>query len=354
MADEDDSQKTEDPTSRKLGKAREEGQVAQSQEIKSWAILVGGAGMVVFLAPGVASTVATIGRRFIESSYAIPTDFEHLRLTMVRVLMELAVSLAPVFGLFIVVALAASMGQVGLMWSPSKIEPKLDKVNPMSGFKKIFSMQSLVEFLKGILKLSLVSLVAFGLAIPMLTDLRLLPGISPMAALHRIHEIAIMMALASAGVMTVIAALDYVYQRYNFTKQMRMSKQEVKEEHKQTEGDPQVKARIRSIRMDRARKRMMSNVPKADVVITNPTHLSVAISYRRGEMDAPQIVAKGADNVAMRIREIARENKVPLVENVPVARALFKVPLGGTIPEELFQAVAEILAYVYNLKGMKP
>ena len=260
--------------------------------------------------------------------------------------------MAPMFALFVVLAIVANVGQFGLIWSTKKVEPKPDKLNPLSGFKRIFSSQSLMEFVKGILKLTLVSVVAFGLSIPLLSDLELLPAISTGEALHRIHELAILMALATVGVMSAIAGLDYAYQRYAFMKQMRMSKQEVKDEHKQTEGDPQVKARIRSIRMDRARKRMMANVPKADVVITNPTHFAVALEYKMETMPAPKVVAKGQDFIALKIREIAEENEVPIVENPPLARALYNsVELDEEIPPEHFKAVAEVIGYVMRLKG---
>lgn len=352
MADEDDSQKTEEPTPRKLSKARDEGQVAQSQEIKSGMILLGGAGMLVFLAPAMARDIAMIGQRFIASSYSFPVDFEHLRLVFARVALDVGLVLAPAMALFVVLAVAANVGQFGLLWSVKKISPKPSKINPLSGFKRIFSANGVMEFLKGILKLTLVSFVAFGLAIPMLHDLEMLPAISAGEALHRIHEIAIMMAMASVGVMAVIAALDYIYQRANFMKQMRMSMTEIKEEHKQTDGDPQIKARIRQIRAERARKRMMAAVPRADVVITNPTHFAVALEYKMETMPAPKVIAKGQDLVALKIREIAEEHEISIVENPPLARALYAaVELDEEIPPEHFKAVAEVIGYVMRLKG---
>ncbi len=352
MAEEDDSQKTEDPTDRKLAKARDEGQVAQSQEIKSWMILMGGAGMLLFLAPAMARDITAICRRFIQASYSIPVDMEHLRLLFSDVALKVFIILAPAFGMFVVLALVANVGQFGLIWSVKKISPKPSKINPLSGFKRLFSSQGLMEFAKGILKLSLVSLVAFGLAIPMLSDLQMLPAVSTGEALHRIHEIAILMAVASVGVMTVIAALDYVYQRATFMKQMRMSKTEIKDEHKQTDGDPQIKARIRQIRMERARQRMMAAVPKADVVITNPTHFAVALEYKMESMPAPIVVAKGQDHMALKIREIAEENEITIVENPPLARALYgSVEIDQEIPPEHFKAVAEVIGYVMRLKG---
>ncbi|MEQ8227166.1 MAG: flagellar biosynthesis protein FlhB [Rhodospirillales bacterium] len=352
MAEEDDSQKTEEPTDRKLSKARSEGQVAQSQEIKSWMVLIGGAGMLMFLAPAMARDITAIGRRFVASSYSIPTDFEHLRLLFSSVAMEIGIILAPAMGMFVVLAVLANIGQFGLVWAPKKITPKPSKINPLSGFKRLFSSQGLMEFFKGILKLSFVSLVSFGLAIPMLHDLEMLPAVSTFAALERIHEIAILMAIASIGVMTVIAALDYIYQRAIFMKQMRMSMNDIKEEQKQTDGDPQIKARIRQIRMERARKRMMAAVPQADVVITNPTHFAVALEYKMETMPAPKVVAKGQDHLALKIREIAEENEITIVENPPLARALYSsVELDEEIPPEHFKAVAEVIGHVMRLKG---
>ena len=355
MAEEDDSQKTEDPTSRKLAKAREEGQVAQSQEIKSWMILIGGAGVLLFLAPAMARDIAVIGQRFIASAYSIPMDFEHLRLVFSKVASEVGIILAPALGTFVLLAIAANVGQFGLIWSVKKIEPKPSKINPLSGVKRLFSSQGLMEFAKGILKITLVAVVAFGLAIPMMHDLQMLPAVSTGAALRRIHEIAILMAVASVGVMTVISALDFIYQRANFMKQMRMSKTEIKDEHKQTDGDQQIKARIRQIRMERARKRMMAAVPQADVVITNPTHFAVALEYKMETMPAPKVIAKGQDFLALKIREIAEEHEITIVENPPLARALYNsVELDEEIPPEHFKAVAEVIGYVMRLKGKLP
>ena len=352
MAEEDDSQKTEEPTQRKLSKARDEGQVAQSQEIKHWMILMGGAGMLLFLAPAMARDITAICRRFVQGSYAIPMDMEHLRLLFSEVALQVFIILAPAFGLFMVFALVANVGQFGLIWSLKKVTPKPSKISPLSGVKRLFSSQGVMEFFKGILKLSLVSLVAFGLAIPMLSDLQMLPAISAGEALHRVHEIAILMAVASFGVMTVVAVLDYIFQRSTFMKQMRMSKNEVKDEHKQTDGDPQVKARIRQIRAERARQRMMASVPKADVIITNPTHFAVALEYKMESMPAPIVVAKGQDHMALKIREIAEENEITIVENPPLARALYgSVEIDQEIPPEHFKAVAEVIGYVMRLKG---
>jgi flagellar biosynthetic protein FlhB len=355
MAEEDDASKTEEPTGRKLAKAREEGQVAQSQEIKSWLILVGGAGMLIFMAPKMASDITAICRRFIVSSYAIPVDLEHLRLLLSNIALDVGIVLAPPFGMFVILAIIANVGQFGLLWSTKKVAPKPSKLNPISGIKRVASSQSVMEFIKGILKITLVTVVALSVTVPMLHDLEIMPSISTGAALDLIHEEAIMVALASAGVMTVIAALDYAYQRAMFMKQMRMSKTEVKDEHKQTDGDPQIKARIRQIRMDRARKRMMAAVPNADVIVTNPTHYAVALEYKMETMPAPKVIAKGQDFLALKIREIAAEHDITIVENPPLARALYSsVELDEEIPPEHFKAVAEVIGHVMRLKGKLP
>ncbi|MEK9672912.1 MAG: flagellar biosynthesis protein FlhB [Rhodospirillaceae bacterium] len=355
MSEEDESQKTEDATPRKLAKAREEGQVPQSQEIKSWMILLGGAGLLVFWAPTMAKDITVIGQQLIVSSSEIHADFGSFHHLFMNVIKNLGILLAPVFGLFVVLALAANVGQFGLLASIKKIQPKPNKINPLTGFKRIFSSQGLAEFFKGILKICAVSLVSFGLAIPMLSDLEIMPALSTGAALARMHDLMIMMAFATVAVMAVIAALDYIYQRTNFMKQMRMSKTEVKDENKQAEGDPQVKARIRQIRAQRARQRMMAAVPMADVVVTNPTHFAVALEYKMDTMPAPKVVAKGQDFVALKIREIAEANEVPIVENPPLARALFaSVELDQEIPPEHFKAVAEVIGYVMRLKGTLP
>ncbi|MEE8214176.1 MAG: EscU/YscU/HrcU family type III secretion system export apparatus switch protein, partial [Alphaproteobacteria bacterium] len=214
---------------------------------------------------------------------------------------------------------------------------------------------ALMEFLKGILKLLAVGVVSFSMALPMLKDLTLIPYYEITQMMDRINIIAILLAVGTVGVMTVIAALDFAYQKYSFKKQMMMSKQEVKDEQKQSEGDPQIKARIRKVRMERAQQRMMAAVPEADVVITNPTHYSIALEYKMDDMTAPKLVAKGIDHLAMRIREVAKAHDVPIVENPPLARALYAgVELDEEIPPEHFKAVAEVIGFVMRQRGTLP
>ncbi|MBK8908827.1 MAG: flagellar biosynthesis protein FlhB [Rhodospirillales bacterium] len=353
--DTDDSQKTEQPTSRRLEKGRQRGQVAVSQEVKSWAVLTAGALGVLFLAPSLAHDIATFGRVFIEQPHALRVDADSVQTALMGLMLVVGRIVAPLIALIMVAALGVSLVQSGLLWAPAKIKPEFSKVSPLKGIKRLFSMRTLVEFGKGILKLSAVSVVAFGLAIPLLGDAALLPNLSVAVTLDRLHAIAISLIAGTVGVLTVVAGLDYMFQRYSFMKDMRMTRQEVRDEHKQSEGDPQIKARIRKLRAERAQRRMMAAVPEADVVITNPTHYAVALKYEMAAMAAPKLVAKGVDSLALRIREVAGEHDVPIVENPPLARALYaSVELDEDVPPQHYQAVAEVIGYVMRLKGRIP
>ncbi len=352
MADEDDSQKTEEPTPKKLAKARDKGQIASSQEVKSWAVLLAGAMAIVFMSSFMANQVRIFGFAFIEKSYMLPVEGSAMQDLLTATAMKTAIALSPLMILLLIFALAGNILQSGLLFAPEKIKPDFSKISPMKGVTRMFSMKSLVEFGKGILKLIVVAVVSVSLTIPLLGDIELLPGASMADILDRVYQVAIVISVATVGVMTVIAALDFSYQKFQFTKEMRMTKQEVKDEHKQSEGDPQVKGRIRALRQQRARERMMANVPNADVVITNPTHYAIALEYKPEEMTAPKLVAKGVDAVAFRIREVAEEHEVPIVENPPLARAIYaSVDLDEQIPPEHFVAVAEVIGYVMRLKG---
>jgi flagellar biosynthetic protein FlhB len=352
---EDDFSKTEDPTPRKLARGRDEGQVAQSQEIKSWMMLLGATFAAVVMAPSVMKDVSAIGRTYVFEAHSIPADFAHLRLVLWNLLGELTLTLGPLIGLFVVLALAANIGQSGLLFAPKKLRPKLEKISLRSGFKRLFSFRALNEFLKGILKLVVVSAVAFGLAVPMMSDVELIPSREIIGTLERLNAVALALIGGTVAVMTVIAILDFAYQKYAFFKQMRMTKQEVKDEHKQTEGDPLVRSRIRKLRVERAQRRMMAAVPQADVVVTNPSHYAVALEYKMELMVAPKVVAKGIDSLAHRIRAVAEEHDVPVVENPPLARALYAaVELDQEIPPEHYKAVAEVIGFVMRLRSELP
>ncbi|MBT3360897.1 MAG: flagellar biosynthesis protein FlhB [Rhodospirillales bacterium] len=355
MAEEDDAQKTEEPSQKKLQKARDKGNVATSQEIKSWGMLLTATMGLFIMAPDIMSGVKQTGAVFLQSPHAIEMNVEQLRLVFVRVVLDLVNILSPLIGILVIAALASNVGQIGFLFAPSKIKPEINKISLIKGVKNKFSMRQLVEFVKGLLKLMIVAIVALGLVLPLLGELKLLPSTNLYFTLQRIHLVVTWLFGGTIAVMTAIAILDFMYQKYNHMKQLRMSKQEVKDEHKQSEGDPHVKAMIRKIRTQRARARMMAEVPEADVVITNPTHYAVALKYKMEEMTAPVLVAKGMDSLAFRIREVAEENEIPIVENPPLARALFAaVELDEEIPPEHFKAVAEVIGYVMRLRGEMP
>ena len=355
MAEGDDASRTEDPTAKRLNQGREEGQVASSQEIRNWAVLGAGTLALVFMASPMMHDLHRVMLPFLGSAEAFPMDFEHLQRVFADLSLALGIILAPILGLLVVVGWAGNVFQTGLVYSPGKISPKLGKISLQAGIKRMFSGRALIEFAKGILKIVVVAAVASIFVAPLLEDFRLLFSLEMSQILDRIDLVVLRLMLGAVAVMTVIALLDFVYQKFDFNKSMRMTKQEVREEHKQSEGDPHIKARIRRIRMERAQKRMMAAVPTADVVITNPTHFAVALKYQMDTMNAPLLVAKGADLVALRIRQVAEENEVPIVENPPLARALFAtVELDQEIPPDHYKAVAEVIGYVMRLRGELP
>jgi flagellar biosynthetic protein FlhB len=275
-------------------------------------------------------------------------------------LMAVLSTLAGGFGLLAVfpllflllVGLISAVAQTGWMFTPSKLMPDLSKLNPMSGFGRLFSARAAVELAKNVAKLTVVGAITYMLLKPSMRDLESLIGMDLVGILSYMHHTLIHVLIGVVMAVLVIGAVDWLYQRFSFMRKMRMTKQEVKDEHKQTEGDPMIKSRIRSLRQQRARQRMMQAVPKADVVVTNPTHYACALKYDSETMNAPTLVAKGQNLVALRIRELAEENDVPVVENPPLARALFAtVEIDAQIPPEHYKAVAEVISYVMRLKG---
>jgi flagellar biosynthetic protein FlhB len=257
----------------------------------------------------------------------------------------------PIFLLTLVVGFLASFLQVGPLFTLKPFEPDINKFNPIKGMAKFVSKRSAVELVKSLAKVSLIGFVAYKTVANEFDTALTLINLELSQSLIFLGQTAFLVMAKTSGILIVLAIIDYAFTKYEMEQKMKMTKQEVKEEFKETEGDPQIKARVRSMQQQMARKRMMAEVPQADVVITNPTHLSIAIKYDREAMDAPTIIAKGGDHLAFRIREIAKEHKVPIVENKPVARALYTHEVGEQIPEEMFMAVAEVLAYVYGLKN---
>ncbi|NOY13713.1 MAG: flagellar biosynthesis protein FlhB [Deltaproteobacteria bacterium] len=349
MAD-SDQERTEDATGKRRQDFREKGQVAQSKEVSTAALLTFSLLLWVFYARYFWADLHDL----MSNSLRMMGHFEVTPLSVLNLLWDMGVLLGrmlwPVFLLTLVVGFFASFLQVGPLFTLKPFEPDISKFNPIKGMSKFISKRSAVELLKSLSKVALIGTVAYKTVNNEFATALTLISLDLSQTLIFLAHIAFLVMIKSCGILIVLAIIDYTFSKYEMEQQMKMTKQEVKEEFKDTEGDPQIKARVRSMQQQMARKRMMSEVPQADVVVTNPTHLSIAISYNRDAMDAPTVVAKGADHIAFRIREIAREHHVPIIENKPVARALYPLEMGEQVPEEMFKAVAEILAYVYRLK----
>ncbi|MBP8828561.1 MAG: flagellar biosynthesis protein FlhB [Desulfobacter sp.] len=345
-------EKTEDASSRKLDKAREEGQVTKSMEIPSVFVLLGGVTALYTTAFFFyQNCVEVFHYNFIFERVPElnPADLTALLIYHAKKMFFMCL---PVFAAVCVVALVSNLAQVGFHVSWKAIEPKLSKLNPINGFKQKFSSRALIEFVKSLVKIAVISLVCYLATKGELSKVLTLYDNSTAQILLFLLIKSFWIFIKVCLVMTLVAILDYAFQKWKFLEEQKMTKKEVKDEHKQTEGDPAVKSRIRQLQMAAARKRMMAAVPKADVVVTNPTHLAVALQYDREKMVAPTVVAKGAGAVAENIKKIAQENDVPIVEDKPLARNLYKsVDIGGQIPFEYYQTVAELLAYVYGLKN---
>ena len=350
--DQDDSQKTEEPTPRKLEDALKKGQVPKSQEVSNWFMIGTGTLIVAVFAPGMMAGVRDSLYRFLEQPHNILMDPVSMLETATIVISDILWALMVPVILLVAAAIAASLVQHPLVFTTEKMKPKLEKISPLKGAKQKFSLRQLVDFAKNIVKVSLVAAVAVYLIWPEKSTLPQMIDLELTAVLGLIHKHLLVLLGGVVAVMFAIAGLDYAYQQYEHHKSLKMSRQEIKDEQKDSDGDPKIKQRLRAIRMERARQRMMTAVPDATVVITNPTHFAVAMKYDAGGLEAPKVVAKGTDKVAFRIREVAEENQVPIVENPPLARALFAtVDLDQEIPVEHYKAVAEVIGYVMNLKG---
>lgn len=351
-------EKTEDATDKKLRDARDEGKVAKSQELNSAVMLI-----ALFAILNIA--IGFVGNRFLyvfKWAYGIIPDVVSqsghgitvptAKYLMQESMLQIIISCLPFFLAGVGVALIINIIQVKWHVSTKAMKPKFDKFNPVNGFKRIFSKESLVNLLKSIIKLVVIFFVAYSYLKNEADNLFILYEIPLNQAVAMVGEIILTVGLRIALVYLVIGLVDYMYQKHKFREDMKMTKQEVKDEYKNTEGDPQIKGQQRQRMREASQRRMMQDVPKADVVITNPTHLSVAIKYDPQSGDAPIVVAKGEDYLALRIREIAKENNVEIMENKPLARALYAtVDVGEAIPPELYEAVATVLATIYQKRG---
>jgi flagellar biosynthetic protein FlhB len=348
-AEKDD--KTEPATPRKREEVREKGQVAKSREVTSVAVLIAAVVYCYFFTGITGDVLSRATRHFFQGASVRMESQEDLFSLLVVALEAAAWALAPLLGFVVIFSVLAHVIQFGLLFAPEALMPKMNRINPMEGLKRLVGKQGLMDLFKSLGKIALVGYVGYLTVAEAWPDLPKLSQMPPAAILAFLLTFGTKIILRSTLVLIFLAAVDYAFQRYSFEQNIKMSKDEVKQEYKQREGDPLVKARVRQVQREISRRRMMAAVPKADVVITNPTHYAVAILYVRGEMEAPMVVAKGRGFIAQRIREVAEENDVPLVENKPLARGLYRaVQIGQAIPAEFYKAVAEILAYVYTLK----
>jgi len=353
MAEDDKGERTEQATPRRREKAREKGDVPKSRDLTSlfplWTIFL----FFVFGGTFFASFVNYF-RSSLVRGVKTPLDESALFAIFNADATQIGIIMLPLFALILIGIMIIHFLQTGFLISTTPLEPDLAKLSPMKGIKRLFSLMIVYETAKGVLKITALGLILYFL---LKQEIYVLPSIVDMSmptivdyAFAQIKKL----VLISALVLTVFAAIDYAYQRWNYSRELRMTKDEIREEYKEVEGSPMVKARIRSIQRDMARRRMMQEVPKADVIITNPTHFAVALRYDGQQMGAPRVVAKGANLVAEKIKEIAKENKVPVIEDKPLARALFVLKIDQEIPEVFYKAVAAILAQVYKSKGKVP
>ena len=352
MADEsDDTEKTEDPTQKRLDDALERGDVAKSQEINTWFIIAGGTLVMSTFGSSIGGGMLVPLRNLIANSWMIRTDGPGLLQLASHLEYAVVAAIGVPMLMLALAAIAGNMSQHRLVWSGESLKPRLNKISPGAGAKRIFGKQAAANFLKGLFKLTALGAVMTAVLWPERLRLEAMVRFDPAALLGVTTSMTIHLMGTVVAVLAIVALGDYLFQYRTWYERQKMSLQEMKEEFKQSEGDPHIKGRIRQLRQQRMKKRMMASVPKASVIITNPTHYSVALSYERG-MSAPICVAKGVDNVAFKIREVAKKHDIPIVENVTLARALYAtVDIDEEIPVEHYHAVAEIIGYVMGLKN---
>ncbi len=351
MADESDSSdKTEDPSQKRLDDAHEKGDVAKSQEVNTWFVIAGATLVLSSFSGSIGGGIMMPLRNLVANSWMIRTDGAGLMALAQSLGYVLIAALGVPFLMFALAAIAGNMIQHRLVWSGESMKPKFSKVSPGAGFKRVFGKQAAANFVKGLFKVIALGVVMMAVLWPERHRLEAMVRFDPSAIMGVTTSLTLQLMGAVVAMLAVVAIADYFFQYRTWFERQKMSLQEMKEEFKQSEGDPHIKGRIRQLRQQRMKKRMMAAVPKASVIITNPTHYAVALSYERG-MAAPICVAKGVDMIALKIREIAGKHDIPIVENVPLARALHAtVEIDDEIPVEHYHAVAEIIGYVMGLK----
>lgn len=352
MAEESFQEKTEPASEHKREEARRKGKIARSVELNSAFVLLFGMLILYFGGGALVSGLATIARSAFMRAGSLPVTMDTLHNLAGSGMANLGILMAPVILGIMIIGLASAYSQVGFVFSLEVLKPSFAKINPLEGLKRILgSRRSLMELLKSLVKVLVVGLVAYSAVEGVIVETPTLVESDPAGLLGYIGQSAFGLGIRMALAFLVLAVVDFFFQRFEHERDLRMTREEVKEEMKAMEGDPMVKGRVRSIQRRVAYRRMMQDVPKADVVVANPTHLAIALRYDAEEMNAPKVVAKGADLLALKIKEIATASNVPIVEDKPLAQALFRsVDVGQEVPEKLFQAVAQLLATIYRLK----
>src|SRR3954470_15547989 len=350
MAEDNDTERTEDPTQKRLEDANAKGDVVKSQEVNTWFVIAGATLVLSTFSGSMGGSILMPLRNLVANSWMIRTDGPNLLALAQSLEYALIAAIGVPLLMLMLAAIAGNMIQHRLVWSAESLTPKFSKVSPGAGFKRVFGKQAVANFAKGVFKLVALGAVMMAVLWPERHRLESFLRFDPSAILGVTTSLTLHLLGAVVAMLAAVAIADYFFQYRQWFERQKMSLQEIKDEFKQSEGDPHIKGKIRQLRQQRMKKRMMAAVPSASVIITNPTHYSVALSYDRG-MSAPVCVAKGADNIALKIREIAKEHDIPIVENVPLARALYAtVDVDEEIPVEHYHAVAEIIGYVMGLK----
>jgi|SRR5680860_556083 flagellar biosynthetic protein FlhB len=356
MAEENDNsqEKTEEATPKRLEKAREDGQTARSKELATMAVLIAGAGGLLIFGTQLGAAMEAIMRDAFTLERSAIFDTRHMSVQLMASAKEAAWALAPIFLLLLIAAIAGSIGIGGLLFSGKAIAPKLNRMDPMKGLGRMFSARSLIELVKAIAKVGLVMALAILILNVRTEDLLAIADEPALPAMEHVLWTLGWSFFLLACATIIIAMIDVPFQIFDHHKKLRMTKQEVKDEYKDSEGKPEVKGKIRQLQREMSQRRMMQDVPTADVVITNPTHYAVALKYNPDSMGAPMVVAKGADEIAFKIMEIAREHKVELLRTPPLTRAVYhNSDIGDEIPDGLYMAIAQVLAYVFQLRQFR-
>lgn len=349
-----DGDKSQDATPHRRQKAREEGQVAKSQDLGSAVLLIVGTMILLTSGPAVTGFIADYTRRQLGGAPWVEADVNFAVTVWNGTVAGLAGQLLPVFGLMLVAAIVVNLAQVGFLFLPNKVQPDITKIDPLKGAKRLFSMQSVARLVFGLFKVLVVASVAYVSLYSEKETILGLAALSVSEVTAYITQLLLWTTIKIGVALLILAILDYAFQRWKHEQDLKMTQQEVREEMRNLEGDPQIAARRKAVQRQLAMDRLSDTVPNADVVVTNPTELAIAIQYDPVEMDAPLVVAKGAGVLAQRIRRLALENGIPIVEKKPLAQALYReVEVGKSVPHQRYAAVAEVLAYVYQLQGKK-